>query len=119
MELMLVLPILLGLFLAIVEFSMLWSANQRVKLAANAGARVATFPGSNPLAVEQAIVMALNKQSLISTMQFYVQGGQCTGDPVVVRVAVPMQAAAPDMLSLLGFSLGNRQLAAETIMRKE
>ena len=119
MELLLVLPIVAGLLLALVEFSMLWSANQRVKLAANAGARVASFSGSNLPAVEQAAALALNKRSLLQTMQVAVQGGQHTGDLVCVRVAVPMRAAAPDLLSLFGFSLANRQLSAETIMRKE
>lgn len=119
MELVFVLPILLGLLLAIVEFGMLWSANQRVKQAANAAARVATFPGTNTAAVTQAAALALDKKPLVESMQCAVAGGAYSGDMVAVRISVPMRAAAPDLLSFLGFSLNNRYLLAETIMRKE
>lgn len=119
MELVLVLPIVMTLFLAMIEFSLLWSANQRVKEASTAGCRVATFTGSNLTAVREAVEFALQKQALVSNYKVDVDGGDCSGEPISVTVHVPMQAASPDMLCMFGFQLSGRHLHAQTIMRRE
>ena len=119
MELIFVLPIVIGLLFAIVEFSMLWSASHLVKAASTAGCRVATFPGSNLAAVQESVAMALGKPALAQNCQIEVQGGFASGDEVSVAVRVPMAAAAPDLLGFFGFGLNDRLLVAQTVMRKE
>jgi Flp pilus assembly protein TadG len=119
LELVLVLPIVMALFLALIEFSLLWSANQRVKEASSAGCRVATYNGSNLPAVQQAVEFALHKQALVTTYKVQVEGGLHSGDPIAVTVQVPMRAASPDLLSIFGFRLMGRHLQAQTVMRRE
>lgn len=119
MELVFVLPIVLGLLFAIIEFGMLWSAQQLAKEASAAGCRVATLPGADELAVRHAVEQVLRKPHYVSSYQLRVFGGARTGDEVGVAVRLPMTAAAPDLLGILGFRLGGRNLTAETVMRKE
>ncbi|MBS0210488.1 MAG: pilus assembly protein [Planctomycetes bacterium] len=119
MELLLVLPIVLALLLGLVEFSMLWIARQHVQESARSACRVATFCGNNPAAVTEAAQLALRKQSLVQNAQVLIRGGQFSGDLVAVRVAVPMRAAAPDLLSMFGLGFGQAEIAAEAVMRKE
>lgn len=119
MELVLVLPILIGLLLAIVEFSMIWSASQLVKQAASAGCRTATFQGSDMPAIRHAVEVALQKNALIQNYRLSVQGGPYSGDEVTVTIEVPMQAASPDLLGILGFRLAGRKLGSQTVMRRE
>jgi hypothetical protein len=119
MELLLVLPILLGLLLGLVEFSMLWSAGHLAQRAATAGCRVASFPGSDLADVEHAVEHSLGKGSLIEAYQVEVRGGRFSGDEVWIRVEVPMRAAAPDLLKVFGLGFKERKLAAQAVMRKE
>ena len=115
----LVLPVVIALFMALIEFSLLWSANQRVKEASLAGCRVATFAGSNIPAIQQAVEIALYKQSLINNYQVSVDGGGLTGNPIAITVAVPMLAASPNLLQIFGFDLTGGNLTSQTIMRVE
>jgi Flp pilus assembly protein TadG len=119
MELLLVLPIVLALFFGMVEFSMLWTARGRVQEAARAGCRAATLPGASVVSVTQASQYALQKPALAQCASVSISGGQCSGDLVAVRVSVPMNAAAPDLLAIFGISLSQLSLSAETVMRKE
>lgn len=41
------------------------------------------------------------------------------GEPVMVRLDIPANAAVPDLLAFMGFSLNNQTLVGQTIMRKE
>ena len=41
------------------------------------------------------------------------------GEPVMVRLDIPANAAVPDLLAFIGFSLQNQTLVGQTIMRKE
>ena len=119
MEMLLVLPVAVALLMGLIEFSMLWSARNHVQESARAACRVATFPGSNQLAVTNAAQLSLQKPALAQTALVTVLGGACSGDLVAVRVAVPMRAAAPDLLGIFGLGFGQAQLAAEAVMRKE
>ena len=122
-ELLLVLPILVGVFFAIVEFSLLLSANQQVKLASRVACRVGTLPAANPSELQRAVChaaeTALAKPNLIGTYELTFQPGRYTGDRVVVEIRVPMKAASPDLLAAMGLRLGGRKLVARTVMRKE
>jgi Flp pilus assembly protein TadG len=122
-ELLLVLPILGALCLGIVELSLLLMGMQRVEAASSAACRVATLPASDPAALEQAVraaaAQALLKQPLVQAQEIQFDLGQFPGDPVMVEVRVPMTAAAPDLLNMLGISLQGRKLVSRTVMRKE
>lgn len=123
LELLVVIPVVFGLVLAIIEFGMIWSAIHQVEAASRAACRVATLPVRDPVELEQAVVDAaervLRKPKLIAAYRLSLSPGQHTGDPVVVQIQLPMNAAAPDLLAAIGFSLKRRQLRAETVMRKE
>ena len=56
---------------------------------------------------------------MVAAYQMTYDVGQYPGDPVWVHVAVPMTAAAPDLLSVVGLSSRSRELAAQTVMRKQ
>lgn len=119
MELIFVLPIVICLVLAVIEFGMLWSANQRVKEAASAACRIATFRGADMTAVRRAAEQTLKRSSLVSTYSIDIRNATPDASEIAVTVTVPMKAAAPDMLGLIGFGLGNRQMSASAVMRKE
>ena len=122
-ELLLVLPILAVMFLGMIEFSLLLMGVQRVQSAANAACRVATLPIADPATLDQSVrdaaVKALGKAPLVAAYQISYDAGQYAGDPVAVEVVVPMTAAAPDLLAVLGLSLQGRQVTAQTVMRKQ
>lgn len=122
-ELLLVLPIVLTLCFGIVELSMLLMGMQRVQAASNAACRVGTLPASDSALQQQAMrdaaAAALGTVGMASSYQMQSQVGQYAGDPVVVDVSVPMTAAAPNLLKIIGFSLQGRQLVAHTQMCKQ
>ena len=122
-ELLLVFPVLAAMCFGVAELSLLLMGMQRVQSASSAACRVATLPASDPAVLEQAVreaaARALAKASLVRTYEIRFQLGQYAGDPVTVEVRVPMKAAAPDLLELVGFSLEGRQLVAQTVMRKQ
>ena len=122
-ELLLVLPVLAAMCFGVAELSLLLMAMQRVQSASSAACRVATLPATDPVVLERAVrdaaARALAKASLVRTYEIRFQLGQYAGDPVVVEVRVPMKAAAPDLLKIVGFTLEGRQLVAQTVMRKQ
>jgi len=122
-ELLFVLPILAGLLFAMVEFSMLLSAKQQIKSASRLACRVASLPAADPVQLEHVVRGAaeqgLVRSSLIESYELRFDPGQNTGDEVVAEVRVPMRAAAPNLLSVVGFNLKGRHLTARTVMRKE
>ena len=118
MELVLTLPILGVLLLGLFEFSMLFFARGDVVDACRAGAKQATLQGATLADVENAVLNSLGgrlQQSATVEAQF----GEHSGDPVAVAVSVPMSAASPDLLWIVGFSLQGENLYCETRMTKE
>lgn len=118
-EMILVMPIVIGVLMGVVETSMLWLGNHRVVSAAQAGCRVATLPGSNRAAVVLAVQQTLAKSKMAKAAKVRISWARHAGEPVRVEVRVPMRTASPDLMGFMGFGLGNRQLAASCIMRKE
>ncbi len=119
MELIFVLPLLFALILASVEFGMLWSSGRRVEEAAAAGCRTASFRGADEQAVRRSIERVLDRASLVRSYSLDVRRDLPDANEVCVTVSVPMKAAAPDMLGLIGFTLGSRKITAQTVKRKE
>lgn len=119
MELIFVLPILLALILASVEFGMLWSSGRRVEEAAAAGCRTASFRGADEAAIRRSIERTLDRASLVKNYAIDVRRDLPDPSEVCVTISVPMKAAAPDMLGIIGFTLGSRKITAQSVMRKE
>jgi hypothetical protein len=119
MELIFVLPILLALIFASIEFGMLWSSGRRVEEAAAAGCRTASFRGADDFAVRRSIERTLDRPSLVNTYAIDINRSLPNPNEVCVTVKVPMKAAAPDMLGIIGFTLGTRTITAQSVMRKE
>jgi Flp pilus assembly protein TadG len=123
LELLLVLPILLGLIGGMVEFSLLLGARQQLLAASREGARVAA-QGGDAVEVEQAVRTFLGRGNLqaahVQSVLTDAAGNPlATGDGVQVVVRLPAAAAAPDLLAFVGVSLGDQVLVARTVMRKE
>lgn len=118
MELVLTLPILGILLLGMFEFSMLFFARGVVVDACRAGAKQATLQGATQADVEVAVLNLLGGR-LHENAQVETVLGKNSGDPVSVAVSVPMNAAVPDLLWMVGFSLRDQYLFCQTQMSKE
>lgn len=117
-ELTMALPILLILFLAVIEFAMLLIARQSLSHASYVGARRGSISAASDADVAEAVRGVLGRR-LTNQLDVQVDLGVATGDSVRVSVAVPMRAAAPDLLRWIGLSLSGRELRAETVLRRE
>ncbi len=118
MELVMTLPILAIVLFALFEFSLLFFARGQVVEATRAGGRMACLPGCGCETVEHTVRQSLSPR-LRNAAQIEVEPGEHSGDWVRVAVRVPMQAASPNLLWPVGFSLNGRNLFAETWMVKE
>jgi Flp pilus assembly protein TadG len=123
LELLLVLPILMIVCLAVVEFSFLLMGMQHVQAASTAACRVATLPSNDSVLLEQAMNKAaegaLGAERMVDNYEMQSEIGPYAGDPVVVEISVPMTAASPNLLKMIGFDLDGRQLVAQTQMCKQ
>ena len=118
MELVLTLPILFMLLLALFQFMMLFYSRSLMVEASRAGARKASLPNVTEADVEAEICRVLVPR-LQQGLQVNVNFGEWSGDVVTVSVAVPMNAAAPDLLWPIGFGLTGQNLFSETRMVRE
>ena len=117
-ELLLTLPILTILLFGLLEFSLLFFARGDVVEASRAGARAARLYGATQESIEAEVRHSLGGR-LAPRAQVLTELGSKTGDEVSVAVEVPMAAAAPDLLWLIGYSLKGKQLICETRMARE
>ena len=123
LELLLVLPILLVILLATVEFASLLQARQQLLGASREGARVAAL-GGDESAVEAAVRRALGSSyqdaiTIRTVLRDSAGLPVVSGAPVLVHLEIPANAAAPDLLRLIGFTLQGEEITAVTTMRKE
>ncbi len=131
-ELVMVVPILLSILLALVEFGILLMATQGVGAGASVGARAAGVASSSRASVEAAIDTALQgwvwqgqHEVLIfvngqaDTGSNHLLASAVTGDVVSVTVKVPMDQAAPDLLRYFGISIADKELISTYVTRKE
>jgi len=117
-ELVLVLPLVLLLLFALVELSMIARAQQTLILAARDGARTASLAGTSVEQAERAARRHLHGR-LAAEAQIKVRMAKRPGEPSTVEVRVPMHAAAPDLLRMIGFGATDRYLVATAAMCKE
>jgi Flp pilus assembly protein TadG len=118
MELLLTLPILTVFLFGLLEFSLLFFARADVVEASRAGARAARLYGATAESVEEEVRFSLGGR-FAPHVRVQAQLGDKTGDDVLVAVEVPMAAASPDLLWLIGYSLQGRDLYCETRMTRE
>jgi hypothetical protein len=123
MELLLVLPVLLVLVLAMVEIGMIFGARERLTAACRDGVRVAAL-GGNEWDVENAVRLHLGDSALndaLIEMSIRNPRGRLlpSGAPVYVGVKAPAVLAAPDLLSMIGFSIQDEVIEVHAVMRKE
>ena len=118
LELALTLPILGVVLMALFEFSLLFAARGSVVEASRVGTRKACLASVSARDVKEEIKKVLPPR-LQRGMQVQVDLGHKSGDVVAVAVSVPMNAAAPDLLWPIGYTLRSRMLYSETRMIKE
>jgi Flp pilus assembly protein TadG len=123
LELLLVFPILLGLLLAMVQFSMLLVARQQLAGASREAARVAA-QGGDLTAVQTTAELYLGQGNLSNAQVMATLTDSSgmplpSGAPVSVTVQVPANQAAPDLLAFFGVSIKDEVVSAQTVMRKE
>lgn len=133
LELIMVMPILLMVLLATVEFGILLMSSQGVGAAAAHGSRNAALPSSSRASVVSAVDSALSGyiwQSKAEVVVF-VDGIKDTpvpgtllanapsGSIVSVTVNVKMNDAAPDLLKYFGISVATKSLTTTYVTRKE
>ncbi|MEZ6059490.1 MAG: pilus assembly protein [Planctomycetaceae bacterium] len=118
MELVLVLPIFMVLLFAVVEFSLLASARNRMSDAARCGVRELCINDESPDLIRQELTKRLGPK-LSQGIVIDVRAAARAGEVANVRVTVPMKNATPDLLWLTGFSVQNRFLTAEAPMVRE
>lgn len=129
LELVLVLPIILLVLLAVVQYSILLLSTHALSVAAHVGVREAALPSSNTASVEAAVDDALDGWSFRNAASFDVQifvndvmanpATAMTDDKVEVLVLVDATDAAPNLLNFIGLSLVGQDIQAEHVMRKE
>jgi Flp pilus assembly protein TadG len=123
MELLLLLPIVLILVFGMIELGMIFAARERLTAACRDGARVAAL-GGDEREIERAVrrhlgTSALNDALIEMRIRNALGRPVPAGAPVLVEVRAPANLAAPDLLSMIGFSLRNQVIEVRAIMRKE
>ena len=144
LELVIALPVMLIVVFAAVEFSLLLLGTQAITAAANVGARQAALPSTTSEEVEEAVFQVLQTwrwaksehlQVLISVDGDLVYDSQSmspsdkdpqnilgaapTGSEVMVTLNLKSNQAAPDLLKVFKLGLGDQELTASFVTRKE
>jgi hypothetical protein len=123
-ELLLVLPILLALFLGMMQFSLILGARQTLLAASREGARVAAHGGTKEdvcatcrrvLGTGSLGASNVHIRSFDEDPQHPFDGR----DRVEVRISVPTTLVVPDMLRWIGISFRDQDMVACTVMLKE
>ena len=118
LELVMVLPILMILLMALVEFTLLFGAREQVVDAARAGARIASLHGVTENDVVQEVKSSL-PISYGETAMIVSEMGNYSGDDVIITVAMPMNVASPNLLWPIGYNISEQQIVAQARSRKE
>ena len=119
-ELLFALPLVIGLLLAMIQFSLFLSARQQVTNATREGARVLAL-GGDADEVRLAVDRFLGPQiaDISATLTDGNGNPVAPGQPVEVMVRIPTKYLVPDMLGMIGFGWGDSKLISKTVMRRE
>lgn len=122
-ELLFVLPIVLVVIFATIEFSTLLVVRQQLQAASREGARVAAL-GGDAQQVQAAVSQFLGTGSLANAQVESVLTDNLgnplpSGSAVAVTVSLPTAQAVPNLLAPFGFTLADDVSIAQTVMRKE
>ena len=119
-----VISILIPLMFALTEFSLLWSARHSLEAAAHEAARAASLPGTTMQredAAADAVIRVLGRPRLynpvLDTMDC--DCDDATGGYVTVTLQLPMTAAAPDLLGIIGISIDGQVLTAQAVRHRQ
>lgn len=121
-EVMLVLPILLLVLLAAIQFSETLTLEDRMAEASRQGARVAATGGDETAirnAIQNVIGTSIYNQSTVTIGYVNTNDGVAGHVSVQVTVSVPAKNAAPNYLSIIGFDNSNDSIVGQTVMRME
>jgi Flp pilus assembly protein TadG len=123
LELLLALPVLVGVLLGVVEFGLMLVAQQQLVAASREGARVASQGGAQTdivQAVHQFLgAGSLSNANIAAVLTDAMGQPLASGQPVTVTVSIPATQVAPDFLGFIGFSIAGENLVGQTTMRKE
>jgi hypothetical protein len=126
-ELLFILPVLLLLILAMVQFSLTLFARQQLVAASREGCRVAAL-GGDLGEVERSVHRVLGTGRLgDAEIEVTDESGTRiptgkvvpSGEPVAVWLRLPTVHAVPDLLRFMGYSNRDDELIARTVMRRE
>ncbi|HMP17952.1 MAG TPA: TadE/TadG family type IV pilus assembly protein [Gemmatales bacterium] len=123
LELLFILPILLLLTLAMVQFSLTLHARQQLVAASREGCRVAAL-GGDLGEVERTVGQGRLAEADIEITDEQgstIPSGQAvpSGEAVAVWLRLPTAHAVPDLLRFMGYSIRDDELVARTLMRRE
>jgi hypothetical protein len=123
LELLFFLPIIVVVFLAVVQYAQVLAAEARLSAASREGARVAAS-GGNARQIRKAVHAGLlpgeRDKVKVETNVIGSDGSPASihpGNDAVVRVSVPTSDIVPS--ALLMVIVNNRVLVGQTVMRKE
>lgn len=119
LEALLVIPILLVVVLALVEFGMVIAAEQKVAEASGLACRTAAVGRSDDDCKEAVKAVLGKKQYEACKVKIDRRRDDHLGDVVDVRVDLPVKAAAPCVLHSCGIKWCDEMLIGRTVMKAE
>lgn len=119
LEALFVVPILLAVLLAVVEFAMLLAAEQKLAEASGVGARTGSLGRSDDDIREAVKSVMGHKQYEKGEVEIHRWDDHHTGAMIEVRVQLPAKAASPNVLRSVGIGLSDDTLTGRTVMRVE
>jgi Flp pilus assembly protein TadG len=118
-ELLFILPILILILLAFVEYSFLINAETRLAASAREGTRVAALGGSSTdvaAAVTTILGTKLTSDPAFAITVSYPNITSNPGDPVKVVVSAPAKLLVPNYLCVIGFDISKVTLSGVAVM---
>jgi Flp pilus assembly protein TadG len=118
-EALLVVPVLLLIIAALVEFALVVSAEQKLAEASGLAARVGST-GRSEDDIKQAVKTVLGtKQYERATVYTQRRNDPHTGSVIEVRVELPAKVVSLNLLHSIGLDLSGETLTGRTVMRME
>jgi len=121
MEVLLLLPIIVILVLALVQFALYFAASQRVDEAASRVGRIAARGGIRT-EIDNAARHILGDKAFqaatINTTNAQCRSG-CCEDMIEVHISVPARTLVPNLLGFIGIDLTEKKLNGRTIIVRE